>query len=49
MAMDTKEATNTTLEDTEARASLDKAKVDTVPGVNEEQKALFLQFASKDE
>lgn len=36
-------------ENAEVRASIDKAKADKIPGVNEEQKALFLQFASKDE
>lgn len=36
-------------ENAEVRASLDKAKADSIPGINEEQKAFFLQFANKDE
>lgn len=48
MATDGKENEEVS-EKAEIRASLDKAKADQIPGINEEQKAFFLQFANKDE
>lgn len=36
-------------ESAEVQASLDKAKADSIPGINEAQKEFFLTFAEKDE
>ena len=44
-----KDTPDTVSENVEVKTSLDKEKADRIPGVNEQQKAFFLQFANKDE